>query len=86
MIGAVCAGHPMKLHHIRPPHETQSKRTEFHPERRPQIPPGLGSTGVHTLMEDPALGRVEVLLPELLHMNQGTLPFTKKQVLERRDG
>ena len=71
-------GHPRK-----PKSVGDNPHPSFHPHTRAR---GLVSHLVRFLVQNTPFRREPIFRPKLLHMNQGTLPLTKKQVLEPGQG
>jgi hypothetical protein len=73
----------MKLHHIRHAYQAKPKGTKTKTTGNADAWPTFGSLFMNTLVHVLAFYRQSVLLPDVLNVDQGTLPFTEQQVLKR---
>src|SRR6185295_6917681 len=78
-------GQTMKLHHVGLAGEAQPQASQRNSPGEVNVAAGLPLPRVDTLVQVPALDGERVLHPDLLEMNQRTLPLAKQQVLQGRE-
>jgi hypothetical protein len=72
----------MEFNHIRLSGDPQPQRSQRHAIFYPHITAWCLTAGINPLMHDSALGRINVLYPGLLDVDQRALPSAEKQVLQ----
>jgi hypothetical protein len=72
-----------EFHHVRLPHEPQTKRAKLEGVRCSNIPSGFDIVVVNALMLPATFGSERVFIPDPLQVNQRPLTLAKRQMLQR---
>ena len=79
---AHAVGRAAELQHVAGAGNAQRRRKDPHPARNQQIAPTLKAVlVVRALVEQRAVGRVEIVRPKLLNVNERPLPAAERKVL-----
>jgi hypothetical protein len=73
----------MEFHDVRHPDQAQPGRFDPHAPPDENFPLSLMAFIMRLFMHEAALGRKEILSPELLNMDQRALTLTEHQMLQR---
>jgi hypothetical protein len=76
----------VEFHHVGFADEAEPQGAERHASRGPHVTPGRARALVRLAVQMRALHGQAVVGPQLLHVDQRTLPLAEKQVLKREMG